>query len=138
MDAASGATLIANVRTGLFWGSRPDPAIVLAHLRGEAVDPPPADWDVGHFVNLAALARGPAGEIVVVRDTYQELGLGGHHLQPPDRVAAALRRGDGHEGGMLAVLAGRGPDRARASSATASSFATGTTEPLIRRNQPDG
>ena len=43
MDAAAGATLVANVRTGLFWGSRPDPATVLAHLRGEAVDPPPAD-----------------------------------------------------------------------------------------------
>src|SRR5439155_1352043 len=70
-----------------------------------ALPPPPADWDVGHFVNLAALARGPAADLVVVRDTYQELGLAGHHLQPPDRVAAALRRDDGHEGGVLAVLA---------------------------------
>src|SRR5436189_14826 len=104
MDAAAGATLVANVRTGLFWGSRPDPATVLAHLRGEAVDPPPADWDVGHFVNFAALVRGPADDLVVVRDTYQELGLAGHHLQPPDRVAAALRRDDGHEGGVLAVI----------------------------------
>jgi len=105
IDAAPDAILIANVRTGRFWGSRPGPAIVLAHLRGEAVDPPPADWDVGHFVNFAALARGPAADLVVVRDTYQELGLAGHHLQPPDRVAAALRRDDGHEGGVLAVVA---------------------------------
>lgn len=104
MDAAAGATLVANVRTGLFWGSRPDPATVLAHLRGETVEPPPADWDVGHFVNFAALVRGPADDLVVVRDTYQELGLAGHHLQPPDRVAAALRRDDGHEGGVLAVI----------------------------------
>jgi Family of unknown function (DUF6885) len=100
-----GATLIANVRTGCFWGSRPDPATVLAHLRGEDVEPPPADWDVGHFVNFAALVRGPAADLVVVRDTYQELGLAGHHLQPPDRVAAALRRDDGNEGGVLAVVA---------------------------------
>jgi uncharacterized protein DUF6885 len=105
MDAAAGATLVANVRTGLFWGSHLSPAAVLAHLRGEDAEPPPADWDVGHFVNFAALVRGPAADLVVVRDTYQELGLAGHHLQPPDRVAAALRRDDGNEGGVLAVLA---------------------------------
>jgi hypothetical protein len=114
MDAAADATLIANVRTGCFWGSRPDPAAVLAHLRGDAVEPPPADWDVGHFVNFAALVRGPAAELVVVRDTYQELGLAGHHLQPPDRVAAALRRDDGHEGGVLAVTGSAGAAALRA------------------------
>jgi hypothetical protein len=43
--------------------------------------------------------------MVVVRDTYRELGVQGHHLQPPDRVAAALRRDDGSEGGVLAVCA---------------------------------
>jgi hypothetical protein len=103
--AATPATLIANVRTGLFWGARPDPEVVIDHLMGGSPDPPPADWDVGHFVNLAALVRGPAGSIVIVRDTYQELGLQGHHLQPPERVAAALRRDDGSEGGVLAVCA---------------------------------
>ena len=113
MDAAAGATLVANVRTGAFWGSRPGPAAVLAHLRGEEVEPPPADWDVGHFVNFAALVRGPAAELVVVRDTYQELGLDGHHLQPPDRVAAALRRDDGHEGGVLSVIGSAAAARLR-------------------------
>ena len=108
MGAAEAATLVANVRTGLFWGSRPDPAVVLAHLRGEAVEPPAADWDVGHFVNFAALVRGRGADLVVVRDTYQELGLAGHHLQPPDRVAASLRRDDGHEGGVLAVVGSAG------------------------------
>jgi hypothetical protein len=108
METAAEATLVANVRTGLFWGSRPEPGAVLAHLRGEAVDPPPADWDVGHFVNFAALVRGPAADLVAVRDTYQELGLAGHHLQPPGRVAAALRRDDGHEGGVLAVVGSAG------------------------------
>ena len=114
MDAAAAATLVANVRTGLFWGSRPDPAAVLAHLRGETVEPPPADWDVGHFVNFAALVRGPAADLVVVRDTYQELGLAGHHLQPPDRIAASLRRDDGHEGGVLAVADSAGAAALRA------------------------
>ena len=52
MDAAHGATLIANVRTGRFWGSHVPPGTVLAHLRGEDVEPPAADWDVGHFVEF--------------------------------------------------------------------------------------
>jgi len=104
LDEVPAAVLVANLRTGALWGSRPDPAVVVAHLNGGAPDPPPSDWDVGHFVNLAALVRGPAGALVVVRDTYPELGFGGHHLQPPDRVAAALRRDDGREGGVLAVV----------------------------------
>jgi hypothetical protein len=115
MDAAATtpATLIANVRTGLFWGARPDPEVVIAHLNGASPDPPPADWDVGHFVNLATLVRGPVGALVVVRDTYQELGFSGHHLQPPDRVAAALHRDDGSEGGVLAVCAAVAADGLR-------------------------
>ena len=79
--------LIANLRTGLFWGSRPDPGVVLDHLSGGDPEPPPADWDVGHFVELATLVRGPGGSLVVVRDTYQELGLAG-----APRAAARARR----------------------------------------------
>ncbi len=103
--AGPAAVLIANLRTALFWGSRPDPSVVLNHLAGAEPEPPPADWDAGHFVELATIVRGPGGALVVVRDTYQELGLAGHHVQPPDRVAAALRRDDGREGGILAVCA---------------------------------
>ncbi|HEX2376173.1 MAG TPA: hypothetical protein VHI30_01345 [Gaiellales bacterium] len=139
MDAAADATLVANVRTGAFWGSRPDPATVLAHLRGERVEPPPADWDVGHFVNLAALVRGPAADLVVVRDTYQELGLAGHHLQPPDRVAAALRRDDGREGGVLAIaaaaIAGRLRDRLEGEGFELRHWHNGTPDP---EEPPDG
>jgi Family of unknown function (DUF6885) len=111
--AGPAAVLIANLRTGLFWGSRPDPGVVLEHLAGGDPDPPPADWDVGHFVELATLVRGPAGALVVVRDTYQELGLAGHHVQPPDRVAAALRRDDGRGGGVIAVCASPAADGLR-------------------------
>ncbi len=112
LDAAEPAgMLIANLRTGLLWGSRPDAAVVVDHLLGRDPEPPAADWDVGHFVELTTLVRGLAGSLVVVRDTYQELGLDGHHLQPPDRVAAALRRGDGRGGGVIAVCAAEaGPD----------------------------
>ncbi|HEX5250530.1 MAG TPA: hypothetical protein VFW14_12740 [Gaiellales bacterium] len=114
MDIAGpAAVLIANLRTALFWGARPDPAVILNHLAGAEPEPPPADWDAGHFVELATIVRGPAGALVVVRDTYQELGLAGHHLQPPERVAAALRRDDGREGGILAVCAGAAADDLR-------------------------
>jgi hypothetical protein len=99
-----GVRLLANLRTGPLWASRPPLAALLAALDGAPVaDPPPADWDVGHFVELARLARGRGGSLVLVVDSYPELGWDGHHLQPPAAVAAALERGDGHEGGVLAV-----------------------------------
>jgi hypothetical protein len=101
--AAGGAVLIANLRTGRLWGARPPAPVVLAHLLGRSVEPPPPDWDVGHFVTLASSVRGRGGILVVVRDTYSTLGWGGYHVQPPGAVAAALTRGDGHEGGVLCV-----------------------------------
>ena len=104
VDAAPsrGARLLANLRTGPLWASRPPPAALLAALDGAPVaEPPPADWDVGHFVELARLVRGPGGSLVVVVDSYPELGWDGHHLQPPAALAAALERGDGHVGGVL-------------------------------------
>jgi hypothetical protein len=60
---------------------------------------------VGHFVELVTLVRGAAGALVVVADSYATLGWQAHHLQPPAAVAAALGRGDGREGGVLAVAA---------------------------------
>ena len=104
------ARLIANVRTGHFWGSRPPLEALLAAFDGEHVtNPPPADWDVGHFVELMQLVRGRRRALVLVRDSYPSLGWAGVHLQPPAAVAAALNRGDGRSGGVLAV----GPAGAR-------------------------
>jgi len=105
-----GVRLLANVRTGAFWGSRPELELLLAELRGEQVEGPPPDWDVGHFCELELLVRGPGGSLVVVHDSYPEFGVGGRHLQPPRVVAAALARGDGREGGVLAI----GPETAAA------------------------
>lgn len=99
----AGARLIANVRTGRLWGSRPSIEILLAELDGQPRLGPPADWDVGHFVELEMLIRGAKGSLVVVHDSYPSLGWGGRHLQPPRVVADALVRGDGREGGVLAV-----------------------------------
>ena len=103
-----GARLIANVRTGKLWGSHPAPEQILAELNGEATTGPAADWDVGHYIELAMLIRGPRGSFVVVRDSYPTLGWEGNHLQPPRVIADALLRGDGREGGVLAVLHQRG------------------------------
>jgi hypothetical protein len=99
------ARLIANLRTGLLWSTRPPVEALLAELAGERpADVPTAEWDVGHFVELVSIMRGPGGELVLVRDSYPSLGWMGHHLQPPRALAEALMRGDGREGGVLAVV----------------------------------
>jgi hypothetical protein len=100
---SSGCTLVANGRTGHLWGSRPGPALLLDHLAGRTVEPPPADWDCGHFLGIAGSVAGPGGSLVILRDTYRQLGWEGHHLQPAEAVAAALRRDDGKGGGVLCV-----------------------------------
>jgi hypothetical protein len=98
------ARLIANVRTGALWGSRSSAEDVLAELAGAEREGPPSEWDTGHFIELAMLVRGPRGSLVIVRDSYPSLGRDGTYFQPPRVVAAALLRGDGREGGVLAVV----------------------------------
>jgi hypothetical protein len=95
--------LIANIRTGPLWGSRPSARALMHELDGYPASGPPPDWDVGHFVELAALITGSGGSLVVVHDSYPMFGWQAHHLQPPRVIAAALLRGDGREGGVLAV-----------------------------------
>jgi hypothetical protein len=99
LEAASGCsepcTPIANVATRYLWGSRTSPATALAYLTsGDSEAGPPPDWDVGHFVGLLGRIDGPRGTLVIVADTYRSLGWEGIHLQPIDRVAAALARAD--------------------------------------------
>jgi hypothetical protein len=96
-------TLVANLRTGCLWGSRPPAGLLLDYLLGQPVEPPIADWDCGHFLAIVATLSGPGNTLLILRDTYPELGWGGYHLQPPHAVAAALERGDGHEGGVLCI-----------------------------------
>jgi hypothetical protein len=97
-------SLVANLRTGCLWGSKPPARHLLNYLLGLPVEVPAPDWDCGHFLAIVASLSGPGGALVVLRDTYAELGWGGYHLQPAGAVAAALERGDGHEGGVLCVL----------------------------------
>jgi hypothetical protein len=101
---ASGARLIANIRTGRLWGSHASAEQLLAELRGVPAEGPAPDWDVGHFVELNLVVHVRGGSLVVIHDTYPTLGLGGYHVQPPRAIAAALLRGDGREGGILAVV----------------------------------
>jgi hypothetical protein len=96
-----GCVMIANLRTGHLWKSRPPARLLLDYLHGHQVEGPPPDWDCGHFVTIAACAGGPGGALVVIRDTYPQLGWNGYHLQPAEAVAAALARDDGFEGGVL-------------------------------------
>ncbi len=113
-----GARLIANVRTGLFWNSRPPVELLLAELAGTRVEvAPEAEWDVGHFVELRSVVRGAGGALVVVRDSYPSIGCNGYHLQPPRALAAALNRSDGREGGVLAVVEADRTDAIRAMAA---------------------
>jgi hypothetical protein len=132
--ALDGARLIANVRTGCLWGSRPPLATLLDELEGRKVPDPAPDWDVGHFVELAGLIRGAGGALVHVHDSYPSMGWEGHHLQPPRVLASALLRGDGREGGVLVVVpAGRAADAASLAGdldLDIGAWNNGTTTPL--------
>ncbi len=97
-------TLLANLATRHLWGSHPRAEELLAYLLdGEASGPPP-DWDVGHFVCVFGRVGGPGGSLYGVADTYPSLGVGGVHLQPRERLAAAIERRDMPAGGVLVVV----------------------------------
>jgi len=100
LEAKGDAYLLANVRTGPFWSSKPPVEAVVAELAGEEADGGPHEWDVGHFVHVERLI---GGRLVLVHDSYPTLGWNGRHLQPARLVAAALERRDGREGGILAI-----------------------------------
>ena len=98
-------TVIANLATRHLWGSRADPATLLAYLlSGDRDLGPPPDWDVGHFVSLLGTIEGPHGTLVLVGDTYRALGWAGLHLQPVEGLAHALERtGSGRPSGVILV-----------------------------------
>jgi hypothetical protein len=103
LELAPDAVLIANLRTDRLWTSKPNPVLLVAALSGAEADAPASEWNVGHFVSLGSVIRGPGGMLVGVRDTYRSLGWNGNHLQPPAALDAALERSDTLEGGVLCV-----------------------------------
>ncbi len=108
--------LIANLATHHLWGGHARLDRLLAYLyEGEQSGPPP-DWDVGHFVCVFGRVRGPSGTLYGVADTYPALGHGGVHMQPAERLAAAIERRDKPAGGVVVVLAADDVARVRAAS----------------------
>jgi len=107
-DLAAGlqgeVTLLANLATRHLWGSHAGVPALLAHLlTGERTGPAP-DWDVGHFACVVGCVTGPAGRLYILADTYPSLGDDGVHLQPAERLAAAIDRRDMPAGGVIAVV----------------------------------
>jgi hypothetical protein len=98
------AALVANLATRHLWGTRPRAGRLLDYLFDGELAGPPSDWDVGHFVCVVGRVCGPGGKLYGVADTYPSLGSGGLHLQPQERLAAALERRDMPAGGMLAIV----------------------------------
>ena len=104
-DAARlGARLIANLRTGRLWGSRPPPSCCSGGsnaARCRTAEAPAADWDVGHFVELerwceAERVRSSSSGTPTRRSAGTAVTS-----QPPEVLAQALMRGDGRRGGVL-------------------------------------
>jgi hypothetical protein len=96
-------TLVANFATHHLWGGRPSVNQLLSYLLDGELDGPPPDWHVGHFACVFARVRGPRGSLYAVADTYPALGDGGVHVQPQERLAAALERRDMPAGGLFVV-----------------------------------
>jgi hypothetical protein len=95
--------LVANLATRHLWGAHPRVDQLLAYLLDGEEDGPSPDWDVGHFVCVIGRLRGPGGEMYGLADTYPSLGSTGIHLQPQERLAAALERRDMPAGGMIVI-----------------------------------
>jgi hypothetical protein len=110
-------TLVANLATRHLWGGRPSVKQLLGYLLGGEPEGPAPDWDVGHFACVFARVRGPGGALFCLADTYPALGDAGVHLQPQERLAAALERRDMPAGGMLAVTAAEDAAAVRAGAA---------------------
>jgi hypothetical protein len=106
-------TLIANLATHHLWGGHPGAVELLDCLYEGGEAGPPPDWDVGHFTCILGRARGPAGSIYLIADTYPALGNGGIHLQPEGLLAAAIDRRDKPAGGIIVVAARREAERLR-------------------------
>jgi hypothetical protein len=97
-------TLIANLATRHLWGGQVSVGQLLDYLLDGVHSGSQPDWDVGHFVCVVGRVHGPGGSLYGVADTYPSLGRGGVHVQPAERLAAAIERRDMPAGGVIAVV----------------------------------
>jgi hypothetical protein len=118
-------TLIANFATHHLWGGRARADELLDYLIDGRPDGPPPDWKVGHFACVFGRVVGAGGSLYAVADTYPALGDRGVHLQPQERLAAALERRDMPAGGMIVAAFADAAAAVRAGAA-----AIGLTESL--------
>lgn len=113
--------VILNVATRHLWPTHTNLLTVHAYLNGEAVDPGPSEWDVGHFILLLGSYIGSERRLAVCADTYPSLGAGGVHLQPLEALAAGMNRDDDPAtsgGALVLTTVDRGDSvRERATSA---------------------
>lgn len=100
------AVAILNVATRYLWHSHPGLPDVLGYLDGADVRPAASEWRVGHYVAITGSLTGSQRQLLLCADTYPSLGTQGVHVQPAERLAAALNR-DGAEtsGGVIVAVA---------------------------------
>ena len=105
------AVPLCNIRTSPLWGAGLAVSDAIAYLNGQAIEPPEADWNVGHFLTLAGTVQGAKQDtvqgirtLILVCDTYPHFGWQGYHLQPAEAIAQALNRDDGTGGGVLLLI----------------------------------
>jgi hypothetical protein len=111
--------LLANHATRHLWGSAATTDELVDHLLHGTIEGPEPDWDVGHFACVVARTEGPHASLYALADTYPALGRGGVHLQPRERLAAALARPDMPAGGMIVLVDVRDAPELRAAAAAA-------------------
>jgi hypothetical protein len=129
------ATLVANVATRELWGGAASALALLDFLAQGRDEGPGPDWDVGHFVCVAARVTGPRGALYVAVDTYPAIGREGIHAQPAERMVRALVRPGMAAGGAIAVVAAVDAAHVRASAAALGlhegAWYNGTPEPEL-------
>jgi hypothetical protein len=106
-------TLIANLATRHLWGGQVSVGQLLDYLLDGVHAGPEPDWDVGHFVCVIGRLQGPGGTLYGLADTYPSLGRGGIHMQPAERLAAAIERRDMPAGGVIVVACREDADALR-------------------------
>jgi hypothetical protein len=104
--------VLANLATGAFWDPRVRADQIAYYLQSGHDTGPSSTWHVGHFVAVIGFTPGRRGTLVTIADSYRSRGPGGVHVQPSQRLAAALRRDGERPGGLLLVLAANHAERA--------------------------
>ena len=88
-------TLLANLATRHLWGARASVAQLLAlPARRRAGGPAAGLGRRSLRVRRWRACAGPGGTLYALADTYPSLGSSGVHLQPEERLAAAIARPD--------------------------------------------